>query len=202
MILWWFLFPSLGVIVVAVGLSRFMMRRGQPTDRIVQANVCVAAGLIVLLSLFLPWLRIGESSVLGLNVGMVFVPFVRSFSMFLPIFGLLTISGGFLYIAGYDLSKKVIIISSDLALFLSLVLTFLLSFDVFRQGSVSFTVDWGPWVCIFGSIMGVIGGMLKRRGVHSSGHSRRICPVCNRNALRPGQDVCDECGRRLISTTT
>jgi len=26
----------------------------------------------------------------------------------------------------------------------------------------------------------------------------RVCPVCNRNPLRPGQDVCDECGRKLV----
>lgn len=26
----------------------------------------------------------------------------------------------------------------------------------------------------------------------------RICPACNRNPLRPGQDVCDECGRKLM----
>jgi len=26
----------------------------------------------------------------------------------------------------------------------------------------------------------------------------RICPACNQNLLRPGQDVCDECGRKLM----
>jgi len=163
MMLWILSFAVAANCVAALILSRYMLRRSEPVDRIIQGGVSVFAGIIALLSLFLPWVNQEESSVLGIDVSTVFTSAIRPFAMLLPVAGLLTVVGGLLCIAGYRPGKRVMTIFPLLGLSLSLALTFVIAFEILQQGNASLILDWGPLFYIYGSTIGVIAGKLERR---------------------------------------
>jgi len=93
------------------------------------------------------------------------------------------------------------------------------------QDESLYSLEYGAWICIFGSSVGVIGAIMNkasslphandtRPAPVSQGRPQRppppparqpqrmqvrseICPSCNQRARAPGQDICDVCGRKL-----
>jgi len=164
MLLWILSFAVAANCVAAFVLSRYMLRRSEPVDRIIQGDLSVFAGAITLLSLFMPWASQEGSAIPGTEVSIVFVSAVRPIAMFLPVIGLLTVIGGLLCIAGYNPGKRVMTIFPPFGLSLSLLLAFLIAFGVLKQADSSLVIDWGSMFYIYGSALGTIFGKLERRG--------------------------------------
>ena len=222
---WWTILIPVTVLILVIVLSRHVLRHGGSGTQIVKGNICIFAGLIVLLSLYLTWARSGNLFLIGFDIDATLFPPLRLITMFLLILSLLMISGGFLSLVAYSVGRKVSVGSSILALFMC---SFAVSFFTFARTSQNesfYSPEYGAWICIFGSIVGVIGAAMNKapsvphtNDTHpapvSISRSQRprspsgqqpqrmqvrseMCPACGHNRLRPGQDICDECGRKL-----
>jgi len=144
-----------------------MFRRGKPRSPLVQGLVGVSAGILLLISLFLPWIEMVEygAKVSGFEIGDFFaflikMQIVEVITMFLLLFAFLTILGSFLLMIGYELGTQIIGWASGLALFLSVVIV--LALGTIPTEEVYITLQINPGIYIFGAVLGLISTKLER----------------------------------------
>lgn len=156
---------SLAVIMSAISIAYYMEYKGHSRDKMVQGVIAVVGGLIIFISLFLPWVVIETSEIIGLDVGKLLIytantQFIVVATYFLLFLATLLMFGGFLQILGYKSSKDVIRYASGLALFISVIIT--LAISIIPQHMLFYTLKLSPWVCIFGAVIGLISTRLEK----------------------------------------
>ena len=129
-------------------------------DRFVQGSVAIIAGMIFMAVLNLPWLSLEYSAINGLfhseDQLAVAVPMV------LILFGVITIFGGVIHIAGYNIGIQMVTAISALTFFISVMVIIVTLLDPSNTGSV-LNLLVGPWVCAAGAIFGAISSRLERK---------------------------------------
>lgn len=156
---------AVSVFGSAIGASYYMKRKGRPKIELVQGMVGILGGLIVLVCLFLPWITVEGRHVPGLEMGEVFaqlinVQILTAITLFILLFALLIILGGFLHIGGYRIGKEIITTASGLTLFLTVIIA--LSLGAVPLEELPLSLEANLWICIFGAILGLIGSKLVR----------------------------------------
>jgi len=129
--------------------------------------VAICGGLMILISLFYPWITVLNAypiEMFGFDIGEIFVSlantqFVKVIAMFLLLFGNLTLLGGFLRLVGYELGKQLVSVASGLALFLSVVVVLALGALPTHEVTISFAIS--PWIYITGAILGLVSVKLE-----------------------------------------
>lgn len=134
--------------------------RKEKVDRVAQGSVAVAAGIIFVSVLFLPWLTAESSAVSGLanprDQAAVAIP------MILILLGVVTIFGGAIHIAGYEVGIQLATVMSGIAFFISVMVIIVTLMGANSSGGV-LSLLVGPWICAAGAIFGVISSRLERR---------------------------------------
>jgi len=151
----------------AVGLACYMFRKGKPRTPLIQGLVGVSSGILLLISLFLPWIDMVEygAKISGLEIGDFFAFLIRMqlikvITMFLLLFAFLAILGSFLLMIGYELGSQIISWASGLALFLSVVVV--LALGTISTEDVYITIQVNPGIYIFGAVLGLVSTKLER----------------------------------------
>ncbi|MDH5448605.1 MAG: hypothetical protein OEY24_04575 [Candidatus Bathyarchaeota archaeon] len=130
-------------------------------DILVQGGVAIAAGVILLVALFLPWLSTEYTAINQLthaeNQAAVAIP------MTLIFLAVLTIFGGTIHIAGYKVGIQLATITSAIAFFISVmvIIVTLVSIENFEGQTLNLLI--GPWIGAAGAIFGAISSKLERK---------------------------------------
>lgn len=126
-------------------------------DVLVQGGVSIIAGLIYFIVLFFPWLSGRPNGISGLanpqDQAAVAIP------MILILLSIMTIFGGLIHIAGYELGIQLATFMSTIAFFISIMV---IIFTLYG-GSQTISLFIGPWICAATSILGILSSKLKRR---------------------------------------
>ena len=126
-------------------------------DVLVQGGVAIIVGIIYFVVLFLPWLSGRPNAISGLgdpqDQAAVAIP------MILILISIMTIFGGLIHIAGYELGIQLATFMSTIALFISVMVIIFTLYD----GSPTINLLIGPWIGTAASIFGVLSSKLRRR---------------------------------------
>ncbi len=131
------------------------------TDVRVQGIVAIAAGIIVITALLLPWLSPEHSALLGMN--RTKEPLEQVVPMTLVFLSFLTIFGGTIHIAGYKIGIKITTVASAVAFFISVMVIVVTIANVSTNEGKTLNLLVGPWIGAAGAIFGVISSMLERK---------------------------------------
>lgn len=131
------------------------------TDVRVQGVVAIAAGIIVIMALLLPWLSPEHSALLGMN--RTKEPLEQVVPMTLVFLAFLTIFGGTIHIAGYKIGIKITTVASAVAFFISVMVIVVTIANVDTNEGKTLNLLVGPWIGAAGAIFGVISSMLERK---------------------------------------
>jgi len=158
---------SVAVITSALSIAYYMGYKGRPKNALIQGFTAVIGGLISLISLFLPWLTIGELELPGFNLGNFFVyilnnQFVTMISFFLIFFAFLITFAGFLLILGYNLAKGIIRTTSTLSIIFTVIIVLCISLVPSDYLTEPLSLTPVPWVCLFGAVVGIISTKLEK----------------------------------------
>lgn len=158
---------ALATVLGGISIAYYLRCRGASTNRLVRSSIAVVSGVIIVVSLFFPWITSGGEGVRGLDLGpftvshgVVDVPFVGVVIMLILSMGMLTVLGGYLSLFGYLVGTKLVSNAAGIALFLSVVLAIGLGFIPTSIAVVN--IDISPWICIFGSVLGIVAAQLER----------------------------------------
>ncbi|KXB07655.1 hypothetical protein AKJ51_00465 [candidate division MSBL1 archaeon SCGC-AAA382A20] len=151
-----------GVLTVAcsIGLGgTSFYREGISKSSFIQGVVAVLGGVVVIVSLTLPWITYEGNSFIGIKVGQFFysqtsLSVVSSAIYFLLFLSFLVILGGFLRLARITEGKRLVSPCSKLVLILTVA--FIVTFSLW--GGLR-TEIW-EWLSVFGGILGVISKRL------------------------------------------
>jgi len=134
--------------------------RKKKADRVVQGGVAIVAGMIFIVVLYLPWLSLEYSAINGLFRGegqiAVAVPMV------LILVAVITIFGGTIHVAGYEIGIQMATAMSALAFFISVMAIIVTLLDPSTTGG-TLNLLVGPWICAAGAIFGAISSKLERK---------------------------------------
>lgn len=126
-------------------------------DVLVQGGLAIFAGVIYFVVLFLPWLSGRPSAISGLadpqDQAAVAIP------MILILLSIMTIFGGFLHIAGYELGIQLATLLSAITFFISVMVIIVTLFNE----SPEVNLLLGPWIGAAGAILGTLSSKLKRK---------------------------------------
>lgn len=157
---------AVSIFVVAVILACYMVRRGRKRKYVVKGLFGVSAGILLLISLFFPWVKLVEygAEISGLEIGDLFafllgVQIVQVVTIFMLLFSFLNILGGLMFIVGYELGIQVIAYASGLALFLSIILV--LAVGMIPSREIYVTLEISPGIYVIGAILGLISTKLE-----------------------------------------
>lgn len=137
------------------------LEKEQTADILVQGGVAIAAGIILLAALFLPWLSTEQTAIAGLtqakDQAQVAIPMTLIFLAILAIFG------GIIHIAGYKVGIQIATVVSALAFFISVmvIIVTLASVESFEGQTLNLLI--GPWIGAAGAIIGTISSKLERK---------------------------------------
>ena len=153
---------SVGVALMggAVGTS-LSLRKRSPRPQLLQGVVSVFAGVLCLVSLWLPWLVVGSSHVNGIDSGPLLfqitnIPIIQTVVYFLLLLVLLLILGGFLHIGGFVAGESLVSNASKILTAFSVLFLAALSFIP------SVIMEVSGWIMVFGAILGIISLRLHR----------------------------------------
>ncbi len=154
-------------IFVGIGLALFFHRKGAPKNRLVQGSTAIISGVIIVVSLFFPWIASGATGIRGVDLGtftiengIINVHIVGVVVMLILLLGLLTVLGGYLILFGYSIGNKLVTNATGFALFFSIIIA--IGLGLIPMSMVALTIDIAPWICIFGAILGIIAMYLER----------------------------------------
>lgn len=170
--------------VIMAGVFSFQLsRKNVETDQLVRGNLCAAAGLVMFSSLLLPWIRLETTVISGIDVGLFFFKPLRLIMLFISLLAILVTTAGFLSLTGYNIGTRIVLASSLIALVINSSIVLALSYAPIWQELIS-TIDWGILMCLAGSLIGIVGGILKRGPERHLGDEPRPRPNPNRRNLR------------------
>lgn len=159
---------ALSMFTLAIILACYMTRKGKSRNYMIKGLTGVSAGILLFISLFLPWVKMVEYGVQisGVEIGDLFVFLIKMqimqvITMFLLLFSFLTILGGFLLIVGYDSGMEIVKYASGLALFTSIIIV--LAIGTIPSTQVYVALEMSPGLYIFGSILGLVSTRLEKR---------------------------------------
>lgn len=90
-------------------------------------------------------------------------PLEQAVPMTLVFFGLLTIFGGVIHIAGYEIGIKISTVTSTVALFISVMVIIVTLANANTNEGRTLALLVGPWIGAAGGVFGVISSMLERK---------------------------------------
>lgn len=158
---------GVSIFGAAVGLACYMVRKGKPRGPLFQGVVGVSAGILLLISLFFPWVEMVEygAQISGLEIGDLFaflikMQLMKVITMFLLLFAFLTVLGSFLLMIGYELGTQIVAGASSLALFMSIVAV--LALGTIPSEEIYLSIHMTPVIYIFGAILGITSTKLER----------------------------------------
>jgi len=126
-------------------------------DILVQGGLAIFAGVIYFVVLFLPWLSGRPSAISGLvdpqDQAALAIP------MILILLSIMTIFGGVIHIAGYELGIQLATLMSAITFFISVMVIIV---TLFTESS-EINLLLGPWICAAGAILGTLSSKLKRK---------------------------------------
>ncbi|MCK4222980.1 hypothetical protein KAX01_01680 [Candidatus Bathyarchaeota archaeon] len=126
-------------------------------DILVQGGLAIFAGVIYFTVLFLPWLSGRSSAISGLadpqDQAAIAIP------MILILLSIMTIFGGALHIARYELGIQLATLMSAIAFFISVMVIIITLFNE----NLEINLLLGPWICAAGAILGTLSSKLKRK---------------------------------------
>lgn len=129
----------------------------QNTDILVQGGLAIFAGVIYFVVLFLPWLSGRSSAISGLadpqDQAAIAIP------MILILLSIMTIFGGALHIARYELGIQLATLMSAITFFISVMVIIITLFNE----NLEINLLLGPWICAAGAILGTLSSKLKRK---------------------------------------
>jgi len=179
----------------------YMIYKKRKTEGLIKGVISVTGGVITFASIFFPWVvdhRYGPIS--GFDLGQLFVQFINTqivsvVIMFLLLFSILTILGGFMLMFGYEMGKKIVSYTSGLALFISVIM--ILALGLLPSDRIPITVELYPWIFAFGTIMGLLGVRLKHSSYQHS--SSPIRPTSKPKQVGKKVEPIHEPGRRCVN---
>jgi len=159
---------ALAVFALGVVSACYMSRKGKPRSFIIKGLVGLSAGILLYISLFLPWVKMVEYGVQisGIEIGDLFAFLIKMqimqvITMFLILFSFLMMLGGFLLIVGYESGLEIVKYASGLALFASIIIV--LAIGTIPSTQVYVALEMSPGLYIFGSILGLVSTKLEKR---------------------------------------
>lgn len=163
-------YSTIFIFGLAIVLVCYLAHKNEPKSRLVQGLVAVCGGILTFFSLFLPWITMQYPygiSLSGFEIGDAFTyllnnQFLKAISFFLLLLSFLMIIGGYLHIMGYWIGKKVTGTVSGLALFISILIV--IGISLTPSKILPITIEFNPYLYIFGSILGVISIRLEKGG--------------------------------------
>jgi hypothetical protein len=170
---WFAMDPSIGlwlsavlIFAAAIVSACYMVRRGRKREYVIKGLFGVCAGILLLVSLFFPWIKLVEygAEISGLEIGNLFafllgIQLVQVITIFMLLFSFLTILGGLMFIVGYELGSQVIAYASGFALFFCIIIVLAVGTIPSREIYVSLEIS--PGIYILGSILGLISTKLE-----------------------------------------
>ncbi len=128
-------------------------------DILVQGTVAIAAGIIILASLCLPWLDQGNTIFTLIRVRNPALAAILT----LILLAVLTIFGGAIHITGYKIGIQITTIASITAFFITIlvIITTIANADNVEGRTLNLLI--GPWVAAAGAIFGAISSKLERK---------------------------------------
>ena len=123
----------------------------------VQGGVAIFAGVVYFAVLFFPWLSGESSAISGLlnpqDQAAVAIP------MILIVLSIMTVFGGVIHIAGYDLGIQLVTLMSAITFFISVMVIIVTLFTE----STKVSLLLGPWIGAASAIIGTLSSKLERK---------------------------------------
>ncbi|MFQ6067948.1 MAG: hypothetical protein ACE5KD_00230 [Candidatus Bathyarchaeia archaeon] len=137
------------------------VEKKRTADIVVQGGVAIAAGIIIVAALYLPWLSTKNTAISGLtkaeDQAAVAIP------MTLILLAVLTIFGGIIHIAGYEVGIKLATVASAIAFFISVMVIIVTLVGANNLEGNTLNLLIGPWIGVAGAIFGAISSKLERK---------------------------------------
>jgi hypothetical protein len=126
-------------------------------DVLVQGGIAIIVGLMYFVVLFLPWLSGRPNAISGL--GDPQDQAALTLPMVLILLAFMTVFGGLIHIAGYELGIQLATFMSTIAFFISVMAIIVMLFG----GNQEIDLLIGPWIGTAASIFGILCSKFSRR---------------------------------------